>query len=94
MFQRRRKLLTDLSMSCSTDPTTNSKTDNPDICSDKINSVVNKEKRIVNHVSNWSNNLRKFGLVVLELGEQVIAYESTKNKWMNEDSIWSFVICT
>ena len=39
--------------------------------------------------------LRKFGLVVSELVvesvEQVIAYESTKSKWMNEDSIWSYV---
>ena len=72
-------------MSCSTDPTTNSKTDNPDICSDKRNSVVNKEKRIVNHVSNWSNNLQKFGLVVLELvvesAEQVFR---TKVQKVNE----------
>ena len=51
-------------MSCSMDPTTNSETD---VLSDKINSVVNKEKRIVNHVSNWSYDLRKFGPVDLEL---------------------------
>ena len=72
-------------MSSSTDPITNSETDNPDICSNKINSVVNKEKRIVNHVSNWSNNLQKFGLVVLELvvesAEQVFR---TKVQKVNE----------
>ena len=73
-------------MSCSTDPATNSKTHNPHICSDKRNSVVNKEKQIVKHVSNYpSNNLRKFGLVVLELVvESVEQVFRTKVQKVNE----------